>query len=150
MIACSGRKVIFYDQVQRKDLNMVLNPKIQIQNITSISESKSMSKISSSTSKSQTSYSTLRPQHSGRHRSVLSLSTSSRSWIKPKRLPFHARHQVTQRRQSENFLKIEHLIIFGCIPNVLIVGSVGRHKYSIELSATCSPLTITLRSWLPL
>ena len=109
VIACSGRKVIFYDQVQRKDLNMVLNPKIQIQNITPISESKSMSKISSSTSKSQTSYSTLRPQHSGRHRSVHSLSTSSRSWIKPQRLPFHTGHQVTQRRQSENCLNAQPL-----------------------------------------
>ena len=88
---------------------MVLNPKIKIQNITSISESKSMSKISSSTSKSQTSYSTLRPQHSGRHRSVHSLSTSSRSWIKPQRLPFHTGHQVTQRRQSENCLNAQPL-----------------------------------------
>ena len=119
VLACTGRKVIFYDQVQRKDLNMVLNPKIQIQNITPISESKSMSKISSSTSKSQTSYSTLRPQHSGRHRSVHSLSTSSRSWIKPKRLPFHTGHQVTQRSQSKNWLnaqplKIQQSILFGC------------------------------------
>ena len=39
MLACTGRKVIFYDQVQRKDLNMTLN--LKIQNFTPISVSKS-------------------------------------------------------------------------------------------------------------
>ena len=81
-----------------------------------------MSKISSSTSKSKTSSSTSRPQHSGRHRAVLSLSTSSRSWIKPKRLPFHTWHQVTQRRQSENWLNAQPLKI----PNIKFFLDVSK------------------------
>ena len=69
-----------------------------------------MSKISSSTSISKPSSSTSRLQHhSGRHRSVLSLSTSSRSWIKPQRLPFHTGHQVTQRSRSKSCLNTQPL-----------------------------------------